>query len=352
VEERAREASDELQTVKDFLRAIAAAGALRATAFSPVIYGQDSSAVAAASGVSGSKVLLTAAIALAAIVASALLRRLARVALADGGKGRALFWADQVVKLLALAAFLVASVLLWSRDLSGLGGSVGVLGAGVAVALQRVITSFAAYLIIIRGKVFSVGDRVTFGGVRGDVIALGFMQTTVLEMGQSPPERQDEPATWVRGRQYTGRVVRVTNDKIFDFPVYNYTREFPFVWDEIMLPIGHDVDTQRAEAIMLDAARKHGGEVMRDAKPALERLRKVYYVEGEVEIEPRVYLTVNDNYTELALRFLSREPGVRLMKDALYRDILNAFHQANIAVASTSMEIAVPDPVEVKVRTA
>ena len=317
-----------------------------------MIYGQDSATAVGLPDSAGTKLLLTVAILFAAVVASAVLRRIARASLAAGGKGQTLFWTDQVIKLLALATFLAAFVWLWAHHLGELGGTIGVIGAGVAVSLQRVITSFAAYLIILRGKVFSVGDRVTFGGVRGDVIALGFMQTTVLEMGQSPPERQDEPATWVRGRQYTGRIVRVTNDKIFDFPVYNYTREFPFVWDEIMIPIAHDADSRRAESIMLDAARKRTADVIKDAKPALERLRKVYYIDGEVEIEPRVYMTVNDNYTELALRFLSREPGVRLTKDALYRDILDGFHQANIDIASTSMEIAVPAPVEVNVRTA
>lgn len=318
-----------------------------------MIYGQDSTATAAAaSDVSGSRVLLTVGIAVAAIVASAVLRKIARAALSSGGKSRALFWSDQAIKLLALAGFLVGFLLLWSGQLSGLGGAIGVIGAGVAVALQRVITSFAGYLIILRGKIFTVGDRVTFGGVRGDVIALGFMQTTVLEMGQSPPEQSEEPATWVRGRQYTGRVVRVTNDKIFDFPVYNFTREFPFVWAEIMLPIDHDGDCQRAEAVMLAAARKRTGEVLKEAKPALEKLRKVYFVEGEIEIEPRVYMTINDNYVELSLRFLSHEPGVRLLKDALYRDILDGFHDAHISIASTSTNINVPEPVEVRLRTA
>jgi small-conductance mechanosensitive channel len=300
----------------------------------------------------GSKFLLTVGIALIAIFVSVLLRKTARAALADREKGRTLFWSDQTIKLLALAGFLVAATLIWSHDLAGIGGALGVIGAGVAVALQRVITSFAGYLIILRGGIFRVGDRITFGGVRGDVIGLGFMQTTVLEMGQSPPERKEEPATWVGGRQYTGRIVRVTNDKIFDFPVYNFTREFPFVWDEIMLPVTYEADSRRAEAIMLDAARKRTAELMNEAGPALDRMRKAYFIKGEIEMEPRVYMTITDNYVELALRFLSREPGVRLMKDALYRDILDGFRNAHIAFASTSTAIDVQSPVEVRVRTA
>ena len=74
------------------------------------------------------------------------------------------------------------------------------------------------------------------GGVRGDVIGLGFMQTRIMEMGQSPPEQRRRAGMWVHSRQYTGRIVTVTNDKIFDEPVYNYTHEFAYLWDEFSVP--------------------------------------------------------------------------------------------------------------------
>ena len=100
--------------------------------------------------------------------------------------------------------------------------------------MQRVITAVAGYFVILRGKTFNVGDRIVMGGVRGDVIDFSFMQTRIMEMGQPPKvERNTDPAMWVRSRQFTGRIVTVTNDKIFDEPVYNYTREFPYIWEEI-----------------------------------------------------------------------------------------------------------------------
>ena len=73
----------------------------------------------------------------------------------------------------------------------------------------------AGYFIILRGKSFKVGDRIVMGGVRGDVIAVSFMQTTIMEMGQPPGEQADAPSLWVAGRQYTGRIVTITNDKVF-----------------------------------------------------------------------------------------------------------------------------------------
>ncbi len=63
---------------------------------------------------------------------------------------------------------------------------------------------------------------------RGDVIDLDFTQTTIMEMGQPPPVQNAEPAMWVQSRQYTGRMVTVSNARVFDEPVFNYTREFAF----------------------------------------------------------------------------------------------------------------------------
>ena len=101
------------------------------------------------------------------------------------------------------------------------------------------------------------------GGVRGDVVALGFFQTTIMEMGQPPAVQSADPAVWVQSRQFTGRIVTVANSKIFDEPVYNYTREFPFIWEEMRLPIAYRDDRARAEQILLEAARKHAVEPAR-----------------------------------------------------------------------------------------
>jgi small-conductance mechanosensitive channel len=78
-----------------------------------------------------------------------------------------------------------------------------------------------------------------------------------MEMGEPPPVQSAEPAVWVHSRQFTGRIVTVTNSKIFDEPVYNYTRDFPFIWEEMHLPIAYRDDRHKAEQILLEAAKKH-----------------------------------------------------------------------------------------------
>src|SRR5438270_6211174 len=128
----------------------------------------------------------------------------------------------------------------------------GLFSAGLAFALQKVVTSVAAYFVLLRGKTFNVGERIKMGGVRGDVINLGFIQTTIMEMGEPPAVQSEDPGMWVAARQYTGRIVTVTNDKIFDTPVYNYSRDFPFIWEELHVGISYNADRNRAEQILLD----------------------------------------------------------------------------------------------------
>lgn len=294
------------------------------------------------------KLLETAGLAVALALASMLLRLAVRSVLHPDPSSRARFWSQQSVHLLVLAAFVVGIAVIWAPDVSKAGGVLGIVSAGIAVALQRVITAFAAYLIILRGRVFTVGDRITIGGVRGDVVALGFMQTTVMEMGQAPGEESDTPSMWVHARQYTGRVVRVTNDKIFDAPVYNYTREFPFFWEEMMIPISYKDDRTKAEQIILDAATRHTSEVVARATPYRSDLLRAYPLKGSTDLEPRVYWQLTDNWVALTVRFLTDETGVRALKDAMSRDIIAGLDAAQIGIASGTYEIVGVPPIRIE----
>jgi small-conductance mechanosensitive channel len=296
----------------------------------------------------GEKLLWTIALVGVVVAVAQLLRAAARAALHDPKQLPARFWTQQAVRLAMLAGIVAVVVAIWLADAGRLAGAVGIVTAGVAVALQRVITSFAAYLIILRGRLYTVGDRITIGGVRGDVVALGFMQTTVMEMGQPPGDGGDEPGTWVHARQFTGRIVRVTNDKIFDAPVYNFTREFPFMWEEIHLPVKYDADRARAESILLDAARRHTREIVERARPALAAMRETYPLRVEPDLEPRVFWRLTDNWLELSLRFLCDDHGVRSLKDAMSRDILAALDTAKIGIASGTYEIVGVPPIVVR----
>jgi small-conductance mechanosensitive channel len=143
------------------------------------------------------------------------------------------FWTRQGISLFTALVLIFGLLSIWFSDPTRLATAFGLVSAGLAFALQRVVTAIAGYVVILRGATFNVGDRISMGGVRGDVVALGFIQTTIMEMGEPPAMQSADPAVWVRSRQFTGRVVTVSNAKIFDEPVFNYTRDFPYIWEEI-----------------------------------------------------------------------------------------------------------------------
>jgi small-conductance mechanosensitive channel len=241
----------------------------------------------------------------------------------------------------------VLLVSVWFDDPGRLATPGGLLTAGLAVALQRVITAVAGYFVILVNQVFSVGDRISMGGVRGDVIALGYTRTRIMEMGEPASVASDEkaPATWVTARQYTGRIVTVTNDKVFDEPVYNYTHEFPYIWEEMRIPVRYEADFERAERILLDAAARHTVKLQEIGKEAVEELQRRYVVD-RTALEPRVYWRITDNWLELAVRFIARDHGIRELKDAMSRDILRDLRAAGIDVASATYEITGVPPIQ------
>jgi small-conductance mechanosensitive channel len=296
----------------------------------------------------GRKLLLSIAV----VVALGLLARgveaLADLALHGDKHVQTRFYWRQGTRLTAAVIGVLALLSIWFNDPTRLSTAAGLVTAGVAVALQRVITAFAAWFIILRGKVFRVGDRIVMGGVRGDVVALGFLRTTIMEMGQPPPVKSAEPAIWVEARQYTGRIVTVTNDKIFDEAVYNYTRDFPYIWEEMHLPVPYTADRARAERILLEAAERHTTKTTELGEEALRELRRRYFVDSP-EMKPRVYWQLTDNWVEMAVRFVTRDRGVREVKDAMSREILEELTKAGIEVASTTFVITGLPPVQVKV---
>lgn len=251
---------------------------------------------------------------------------------------RIAFWTKQGTSLLVAVIVILMLISIWFDDPNRLATVLGLVTAGVAVAMQRVITSIAGYFLILRGKVFNVGDRIVIGGVRGDVVDLSFIQTTVMEMGESKGEQSDSPAAWVRSRQYTGRLVTVSNAVMFDQPVYNYTREFPFIFEELALPIPYDADCQKAEEIILAAATKHTLKYTELEKEAIQELKRRYFL-GNENPGPRVYWRLTDNWIEMSVRFVVPDHGVRAIKDAMSREMLRDLKAAGIGIASGTYQI-------------
>lgn len=296
------------------------------------------------SSTTGVKLLFTVTLVLIVMVlrrlALAVTRRLLGGEVADPRR----FWARQGVQLIAAIVTVIGVISIWVTPGADVTTGVGLISAGLAFALQQVILSLAAYFVILRGDTFGVGDRITLGGVRGDVVKLGFLKTTIMEMGQPPAVQSADPAVWVHSRQYTGRLVTVTNGAIFQEPVYNYSREFPYLWEEIALPVTYDCDRHQVEQILLAAAAHHAVVDDPDAIASMAAMRSVYAVD-DASLEPQVFWRITDNWLELSLRFLVAERGVRTVKDAISREILTGLDAAGIGIASATYDIVGLPPV-------
>jgi small-conductance mechanosensitive channel len=293
------------------------------------------------------KLLLTIGFIAVAVAITGLLRRILGLFIGSRSGTRFQFWAKQGVSLIVAAILILGVMSIWFDNPNRLAAALGLIGAGVAFALQRVITAVAGYFVILRGKTFNVGDRIVMGGVRGDVIGLSFMQTRIMEMGQAPKEQGDAPSMWVRRRQFTGRIVTVTNDKVFDEPVYNYTRDFPYIWDEISLPVRYQDDRMRAEQILMDAGRRYALTEEKIGQDEVKRLEGSFGVKVG-EIDPRTFWRITDNWLEVTLRFLAPDHGIRTMKDRMSREILARLDEAQIQVASGTYAIVELPPVRVE----
>jgi small-conductance mechanosensitive channel len=291
------------------------------------------------------KLLFTIVLLAGLYLLSKILRGIARAF--GGDRRRAAFWTRQGVSLTTFVLGVAGFVSIWFDNPARLATGAGLVGAGLAFALQKVVTSFAGYFVILRGKTFSVGDRIKMGSVRGDVISLNFIQTVIMEMGEPPSVQQEDPGMWVRSRQYSGRIVTISNAQIFEEPVYNYSRDFHYIWEEMHLPISYKDDRNRAEQIILEVVNRHTEDIRNLAQPELDRLKERFFIEAS-EIRPRVYMRITDNWVELAVRFLCSTHDIRGLKDRISRDILREFDDAGIGIASGTYEIVGVPPIKVE----
>jgi small-conductance mechanosensitive channel len=133
----------------------------------------------------------------------------------------------------------------------------------------------------------------------------------------------------VRDRQYTGRIVTVTNDKVFEDPVYNYTREFPFLWEEIAVPVSNAANRDRIEQILLSASQEVTGPSLPVATEKLKHFQRKYVVDIE-SLDPRVYYHVTEGKLELIVRFVTTIGNERDVKDAIKRNIVAQLDAAGI----------------------
>jgi small-conductance mechanosensitive channel len=231
----------------------------------------------------------------------------------------------------ALAILVTAGlVILWGRLFHNKGTFFGLIGAGIAVALKEPLLSIAGRIAIFAGHMYSVGDRIEINKISGDVIDVGFFYTRMMEIGN-----------WITSDQSTGRIVQLPNSQIFGTPVYNYTQNFAYLWDQVDLPITYDSNIDAATRIMSEAGSEYTKEFMQRAEHELEQMRHSFLVPS-FELKPHVYVSFDSNYVTLSMRYIVDPKQRRVAKSFLFRKMLEGIQQRDdIHFGSTTMELTV-----------
>ncbi len=270
------------------------------------------------------------------LVATRVLRRWATRYLADS-KSR--YHMRKSVALLGYLGALAVLITGFSGNLGGLAVAFGAIGAGIAFALQEVIISVAGWLAVSGGGFYKAGDRVQLGGIKGDVVDIGILRTTLMEVGE-----------WVQGDLYSGRLVRVANSFVFKEPVFNYSADFPFLWDEVRVPVRFGSDWRLMREILQRAAEEITGEYAAQARQTWDQMVRKYLIE-DARVEPAVTLVANDNWIEFTVRYVVDHKARRLTKDRLFEQILDAVDGTGgkVQLASATFELVASPLLDVRV---
>ena len=238
----------------------------------------------------------------------------------------------RIGSMLAILTFIAAAITIWVDNLQALLVSYGIIAAGAAVALQDVFKNFAGSLVIFTTGTYHVGDRIEINSKIGDVIDIGIFYTTLLETNE-----------WVNGDQTTGRLSIIPNSLVLSGIVNNYTKDHPYIWDEISIPVTYDSDWREALTIIARVIDVETKEVTAKSEVSVSKLSGKYYL-PQKSTEPTVFATLTDNWINMNIRYITEVRQRRIMKDQLNRTLLTELEKVNsIKLASESMDIHVKE---------
>ncbi|WP_020404666.1 mechanosensitive ion channel family protein [Gracilimonas tropica] len=221
-------------------------------------------------------------------------------------------WKKNITYIIFLIGLLILAQV-WFSAIGQLATFLGLLSAGIAIALKDPVTDMAGWLFLIWRKPFDVGDRIQVGGSKGDVIDIRVFKFTVLEIGN-----------WVDADQSTGRVIHIPNHKIFSEDIANYTSDFEWVWNEMGVLLTFESDWKKAKLILQEIADQVCEEFVEQARQEVKRAEKSYLIQYRY-LTPIVYTNVKDSGINLTIRYLSDPRRRRSISQMLWETILERF---------------------------
>ena len=234
----------------------------------------------------------------------------------------------KTVSILFYIFLLISIIGIWAEDTQTLLVSYGLIAAGIAIALQDFFKNFVGGIMIFITGTYRVGDRIEVNSKCGDVIDIGILYTTLMEIKE-----------WVSGDQATGRLTIIPNGYVLSGNINNYTKDYNFIWDEISIPVTYDSDWKGAYTKILDIVKKETENRKDKVAKEISELGEKYYLLKR-DIEPAIFLTLTDNWITFNIRYVTEAKERRSVHDKLSRMILDEIQKSDeIKIASTTIDI-------------
>ena len=198
-------------------------------------------------------------------------------------------------------------------------GQIGVLGGAVVVAvllyvLQEPLLNGVGWAVLVTRRVYKLGDRIEVSGTKGYVVSISPMNTTLREFGG-----------WLSGESFTGRYATIPNKSILITSVFNYTKDTPYIWNEVHVSVTYESDLHAAERHILDAAEEVVGDFMRDNRAAVREKYEFRDLTAYVIDEPTVRWYLRDSWVDLRLIFFCPAYRKGYYESEIVKRILDKF---------------------------
>lgn len=231
----------------------------------------------------------------------------------DQADARAFYsWRKAIDYITAVVGVLLIGRL-WVQGFQSLVTYLGLLSAGLAIALQDLISNFAGWLFIVVRRPLAVGDRVQIGNHAGDVIDVRIFEFSMLEIGDR-----------IDAEQSTGRIIHVPNNIVFKEPLTNYSQGLPFIWNEIPVLITFECDWEKAKRILENIIHRYAPTITEETRSYF-RQPSTRFIIAYTHLEPNVYTEVASSGVQLTLRYMVDPRHRRDSEHVIWEAILKAF---------------------------
>ena len=214
-----------------------------------------------------------------------------------------------------VCVFLLGGI--WIRGFQSIPTYLGLLSAGLAIALQDPLVNLAGWAFIIWRRPFSVGDRIQIGKFQGDVIDQRIFMFTLMEIGN-----------WVDAEQSTGRVIHVPNGKVFREVLANYSKGFQYIWNEIPVLVSFESNWEKAKEILVKIGTTHAEHMSNSAEEKLRKAARKMMI-FFTKLTPIVYTCVKQSGVMLTIRYLCEPRRRRASEQEIWEDILREFKKCD-----------------------